>query len=429
MKKVAIITSQKDSEWVSCKSISANLLESYKLALNGKYRLFSINYNNFDSKYATWSTVSDVKNWGADTLVFVDHAPCPANFISALGMIDSEYRPNLVIHVYGDFVLNVSDWIRAEAALANFSIQWICASEKQASLLKRFISEESSKIDICPFPVSDKDYYFDQKAREETRRELNISNAESVFVYSGRLSLQKNILPLIRAFNLYQKNLNSNSLLLMAGPIDDIGMPYLGKTSPPGLMAYDIQTLINTLFSSERQDRIRYLDNLNAKDLNSLYNAADIFISLSTHNDEDYGMAPAEALLTGCPCILTDWGGYSGFKNLFEATIKYIPTKIDEKNILFDQKQLILALDSATNICPINNRIQIASLALKNHSVNSCAKKINFIINREQPLMFKKFNSVFHQLDAAFSVNPEAPFGNGHKFTDLYKDIYLAYQS
>lgn len=427
MQKVAIITSKQDIDWVSCKSISANLLESYTLALNSQCQLFYI--NGKDTTYSHWRVASDVRAWGAEKLIFIDHAPCPANFINILHSLDPYYRPNLIVHVYGDFILKANDWIAAEAPLAELSIHWICASKKQAALLKKFVSEENSKIDICPFPVSTKEYYFEKNLRVNFRKKLALVEDDQVFLYTGRLSLQKNIMALIRAFNFYQKNINPNAVLLMAGPIDDLGMPYLGKTSPEGLMAYDIQTLINALFSTERRDRIQYLGNFNSQTLNSIYNAADLFISLSTHNDEDFGMAPAEALLTGLPCVLTDWAGYSGFKDSFPSDIKYIPTQIGDVNTIPDQKLIISALVEL-NITPSTaQREQIAAIALQNHSVHACAKKIKYFLSQEPTHKFKRFTSVFHSVADVLSVNPRSPFGNASAFSNLYREIYSVYPS
>lgn len=57
------------------------------------------------------------------------------------------------------------------------------------------------------------------------------------------------------------------------------------------------------------QKRIFFKGSVPHKDLNLFYNAADLFVSLSLHHDEDFGMSVAEAMATGLPCVLTDWGG------------------------------------------------------------------------------------------------------------------------
>ena len=36
----------------------------------------------------------------------------------------------------------------------------------------------------------------------------------------------------------------------------------------------------------------------------------DVFVSLSVHQDENFGYAPIEAMACGVPAVVTDWGGY-----------------------------------------------------------------------------------------------------------------------
>jgi glycosyltransferase involved in cell wall biosynthesis len=64
-------------------------------------------------------------------------------------------------------------------------------------------------------------------------------------------------------------------------------------------------------------------------DLLKVYQGADVFMNLSVHNDEDYGMSVAEAQFVGLPVGLTDWGGLASFHHpeLPQAT-SFIPVKI-----------------------------------------------------------------------------------------------------
>ena len=88
-------------------------------------------------------------------------------------------------------------------------------------------------------------------------------------------------------------------------------------------MAFRAVNSVNADF----QDNIRYLGQFGSRTLRGLYNAADMYLSLSLHHDEDYGMSPAEALCSGTPCALTSWGGYSSF--VHEDKAKNAVTLID----------------------------------------------------------------------------------------------------
>ena len=56
-------------------------------------------------------------------------------------------------------------------------------------------------------------------------------------------------------------------------------------------------------------DRIKFYQNLQRRDLLQLYLDADVFASLSRH--EAYGLAVAEALIAGTPCVVANTSGLS----------------------------------------------------------------------------------------------------------------------
>ena len=75
-----------------------------------------------------------------------------------------------------------------------------------------------------------------------------------------------------------------------------MGWPFFGSYPPKEFNRYQF---LNELESYEGpiRERIHFLENLTANELTSYYQACDVFTSISLHNDEDFGMSPAEALL------------------------------------------------------------------------------------------------------------------------------------
>ena len=77
-------------------------------------------------------------------------------------------------------------------------------------------------------------------------------------------------------------------------------------------MFHKIQEILD-LLPPHLREKITFWGNQKKEMLRKINNASDLFISLSLYHDEDFGMSPAEALATGLPTLLTDWGGYSSF--------------------------------------------------------------------------------------------------------------------
>src|SRR5262249_21291866 len=124
-----------------------------------------------------------------------DHLPHPGALLSWLDRIyQHEKLPALTFHLYGDFTFHAGSWIALAVILSRVSSRLICASERQAALISRLLN---AKIDICPFPLRTREYSFDPQARARWRKSLRIGKRDFVIGYTGRMSLQKNVLELV----------------------------------------------------------------------------------------------------------------------------------------------------------------------------------------------------------------------------------------
>jgi glycosyltransferase involved in cell wall biosynthesis len=151
------------------------------------------------------------------------------------------------------------------------------------------------------------------------------------------LSLQKGIVSLIEEFR-HQVELGADAVLGIAGAFDDIGSPTTGLNLLPGYFYQRVQEALS-LLPPEIQKRVLILGNLSKEELRGLYSAADSFVSLSLYHDEDFGMAPAEALSCGLPSLLSSWGGYSSFA-VKGAPVTLIDTSISERGLNLDYSKL-----------------------------------------------------------------------------------------
>jgi len=422
--KIALLSQSTSQEWVSCQTIYRNLVKSYKSAFKESelcQLYLSPNYSNFEAH----NVVSELVSKNIETIAFIDYAPHPEKFIKILNEANLSKKPDLIFHIYGDFVLQVGSWLKIENDLKNFNVKFICASHRHAKLLESFI--QNTQVEVVPFPVDENEFYFSSRLREETRQKMSLTKDEVICFYSGRLSLQKNILPLIRAFSFFQKHVSPNSKLLLAGPIDDLGVPYLAKKSPPGIMNFDIQNAIQSLFPETEDCPISYLGNISAKDLNATYNASDLFISLSGHNDEDFGMAPAEALMTGCYSVLTDWGGYSSFKRYVPELVSLVPLQIGI-SVSPTQHDIIKQLTIAPTEQSLRKREELA-LAMQNSISISNVEKMLLSQLQKKSEKFLGFSELFRQLQRNLTLRPDAPFKSTTGYSQLYKEVYHVYSN
>jgi len=424
MQKIAIVTKSALADWQSCRSITANLIESYRRILGVEIRVFEIEESN--TIYDLYSVASDLSKWAPGHVIFVDYKPCPALVLKALNEAFADrVLPRIIIHVFGDFVLESPVWISHEEVLKRFKITWVCASSRQAKLVSQFLQNENSTVNHLPFPVNMEQFHYSEGRRELERSNLSLEASEFVIFYSGRLSLQKNVIQLVQIFTSLAKVFPQPLVLLLAGPIDDLGNPYFGRHHPEGLMSYRLQTLFSEANRSSTSE-VRYLGDLNSQELAPVYNAADLFVSLSTHNDEDYGMSPAEALMSGCFCLLSDWGGYSDFNQILPQQTALAPINFNSDSRI-DLNNATKALFGAILLAQQSNMKLNSDRAAQVLSCSNISQRLEKIIGQKELRNFQGWNSLFREVKYTLAIKGAAPFAVGQNPSELYKRVYSVY--
>ncbi len=424
-KKFLVITKEEISSWKSCQLITGNLLKSYHLAYPEDQFQFLRVEENF-SAFLAYKHAKKIKELGVDTIIWLDHRPCAANLVMALSEVYSdtpyELKPKFLIHLFGDFVLDCLSWENAEEAINHYPVHFMVASEKQKKLVDNFFKSQESLTSVLPFPVDEKDYSINcfKNNREEIRNKFNL-NDEVVFIYTGRISFQKNVEAIINLTSKLKDIVDKKIEVWVVGPWDDILLPYFGQWGMPGSQF----TQFHSSILDKNLSNVRFLGNLESSELLKVYQASDAFISFSTYNDEDYGMSVAEALMTGLPCVLSDWGGFSTFAK-YSKQVDLVPveprgmrmqvnSQAAQKAML---KKIMQILENEIS------REDIHGMAQEHLSTSAVAKKIRAINDTCDFKYEVKFSVLFFKLCALFHANKDAPFKNN---IEIYNEIYGVY--
>jgi glycosyltransferase involved in cell wall biosynthesis len=420
MSKIVLIRRSNKSHWISCQSITKNLEDCYHKAFPTS-KILIIEVENNSDKYTQWKLAEKISEAQPDIISFIDHQPHPANILLPLNHILDGQLPQTIFHVFGDFTLNTQDWISLENIFIKNGPLFLCASNKHVGLLKNLIDTSFNAIQRFPFPINQGLFKFEEYFEKSSPLEL------TTFLYTGRLSTQKNIAELIRYFNQFNSEIMPESELLIAGPYDDLGIPFLEKPLLPGAYAHMIESLIEKIGNPN----IKLLGEKNHLELVKLYREADLFISISTHNDEDFGMAPAEALSCGTPCILTDWGGYSDFSRTKYAEL--IPVEFQNSRILPNQNDLIKSMYKAANTkVEQKTRKEISQKAHLEFSIDSLALELEKIINSiegQNSTLFSSFSNNIRAISSSHQIYGNCPSFKSYNnsYSNLYKSIYQPY--
>jgi len=415
--KIALIV-KKGIDWKSCQSISSNLVKSYESLDAYEIKHFEVPmYNEFPADLV--ATSKKICEFSPDKIVFVDHGEAPSMLLTHYLLNTSNKETEFIFHIYGDFTFFLNSWAKTFGLLKSKKVKLVCASEAQSQIVAGIMERDTDRVKTIPFSVESNDYFFSQELRDNFRTKHNLSKNDKVVVYTGRISLQKNVVYLVECFRDFCKKFGDENLhLLIAGPCDDIGMPYLNKN----LLVNFYRSKF--LESIEQLDNVKYLGVLEKKELNELYSGADIYCSLSTHNDEDFGMAPAEALMTGCQGVLTNWGGYQSFiensKNVYPVDVEIKNDSIDIVITKF-YKTLMKAIGVNHNE---DKRKEVAREVAERFSLNKSIEYIRDLVEREGDELEGVSDKLLRYAEKSKNGNLFHKPVFSDEYFDIYKDKY-----
>ena len=413
-----ILHSQELSEWMSCKKIVANLHQAYEHYFQKKNTQF-LNYSRTDNEGQFITLAEKILELRPVSIIFLDHQPHPANLLKLI-------LPRLIAGVhfwfltYGDFILpNPTEWLHLNPYLMSHYVGFIHASDRHCDFVNQFLNQKEISF-VCPFPVHDEEFEFNYTSRQRLRTLLKIEN-EFVWLYSGRLSQQKNIIQLIQSFAKYKSETGCDDKLFLAGCFDNMGIPYLGFQYQEHEYYYHYQKALHQLDTKIQQD-IHFMGQRSAHELEAIYSMADAFVSLSTHNDEDYGMAVAEAMCSGLPCIISNWAGYSSFAN-YSDKVSLIKIRLNKRCLEYDEKKLIQEMIKVRSL-KVDREVE-ATKCREKIGVKAVSQLLKTILEKKLQ-RFDGFGKIMHELSFVWSKN--AQFGDSDLgYNNFYKKIYHVY--
>lgn len=178
------------------------------------------------------------------------------------------------------------------------------------------------------------------------------------FVYIGRISPQKNLHFLIEAYSQLDPSIKKAHPLIFYGVEDHLGFPNIGKEEKQ----YQ-QKLMGLIEQLNLKNFVHFKGFVERKIIQKELGNHYVFISPSTHSDENFGMAAFRALISGASCILTAWGGHLEFKKHFSKQLIYLTPKLASSGPFISVSELKEAM--------------INSLSIKNQKAD-CPKEMSF---------------------------------------------------
>ena len=259
------------------------------------------------------------------TLKPTELAAGDALFVSATALLQEAVktygdRPvTFFIPVFGDMTMETRLWTRLDQALKGKRVCLLGASTRQCQQLERLTN--GAWIRRLPYPLA-ASWFAPVQQRAEERVRL---------VYAGRITAQKNVLMLMGTF-LKACQVRTGLELHVAGDFHDRGHHFHGYSSDHAEFRRKFFSLMEA-----SEGLIHYHQFLSQEKLLELYDASDVFCSLSTYHDEDFGVSVAQAAARGLQLELSDWGGHWDHATSQGSTLS--PVACDSMNVPWAVRQ------------------------------------------------------------------------------------------
>lgn len=227
----------------------------------------------------------------------------------------------------------------------------IVTSEKQALQMKKKLKKACPNITVITPSISNEVFH-----THSDNEKSKIIKKDKTFelIYSGRFISNKGIAQLVRSLNIWP---TKNTHLTLIGDFE------------PNFFIYQSNATHNTFkdfFSREIIQRSRNLKiNVNSavdpSELKKFYWNSDCFVYPSFHEDENFGLAPREAMLCGIPSVVTDFCGLGQLRDSKGGIIKTYPTLGGVRYSLFELSNEIDKIRNWSNQEKKDNRFKNTS--------------------------------------------------------------------
>lgn len=226
----------------------------------------------------------------------------------------------IVFYIFGDFTLKLRSFEEHLRALSRHKLSFVVASKAQKNLVAKVFPEISSSIRIEDYPVDERLFQADKDQRKKLREKYSIAPSEQVFGFAGRISRQKGVLELLRAF--LEEGLYKNARLMMAGPVHPHPFWQFSEDADEAFLT-ELKKL-----TALAEEKVIHLGQLDRSAMRDFYSAIDVFVSPGYFHDEDFNLTVSEARAAGKPCIISRWGGHT--RLLGEKDVKFVNMTLDK---------------------------------------------------------------------------------------------------
>lgn len=243
-----------------------------------------------------------------------------------------ENSKRVIIHLYGAPQTICREFFKIRHLLSKHIVKFVVGSSSNKKIMDTILKDPED----C--------FYYPYAPKLSQKHKIESSQRKKIISYWGRISWYKNVHQLIKLFTRFQE-IHSDFELRIAGPIDNLNW----RQYPEAFYSNYAGEIFFMELQRAQEDNInvKYYGNLEGKDLENFISETDIFTSLSTCEEEDFGLSILEALSNEIPVVATSWGGHKEFESI--SSVSLLKVHHQNSNLSIDENHFFSMLVQASN--------------------------------------------------------------------------------
>lgn len=303
-----------------------------------------------------------------------------------------------------------------------------CEAEVESA--KKFFPNALTRC--VPYAFDESLFYPEtESVRQSVRDALKIDADENLLLYVGRITIEKNLHTLLKAFHVVLNSAPRTRLVIVG---QEANTPFIEFGSFP----VDIKRMLMRLMNQLALDQgpVIFAGHRTPNELRAIYNSADLLVNLTLHHDENFGLTQVEAMACGLPVVGTRWGGLKD-TIIDGVTGLGVPTVVTPTGTKVDwwrAANCILELLTATNRKTL--RCRCATATRERYSMRQYGERLDEALatasdGAKKPSEHLRPSTFATTLWAtcARNGNGQPPFRRGPAAMQMYQELLSSYAS
>jgi glycosyltransferase involved in cell wall biosynthesis len=360
MKKIGIITTRQNFAWISMQEVFPQIEECWAKTHTDS-KIINVDFEPL-REYIKFIISCDV-------LILIAFNETISRLIIHLRKTLNIQIP-LILHLYG--YATIACWpLKRFGMLEVLNAGDVFIGTCPGDLKCMELSFKNSQTLNIPYPYIPYDF------------EKKLIKRERVFAYIGRISDQKNVEIIIEAYKLLLNFENSKNIppLLIYGKEDFLGWPNCGIEASNCL-----EKIKKLITEYSLTDRVLLMGFEERENIYHNIGKDHIFLSASTHSDENFGMAAMRSLAIGGNAVLSSWGGHIVFKNKHPDRVELIDVELEKCIAKVSPVKFALGMQKALKIKFQDQLPRLSDYFNAGEIINSFEKILNKIEYKSEKL-------------------------------------------